>query len=62
MAFESLSEKISQAFKKLRMHGKLTEKDVKDSMREVRLALLEAVCTVIKSALYLLGIETVESM
>ena len=42
MAFESLSEKISQAFKKLRMHGKLTEKDVKDSMREVRLALLEA--------------------
>ena len=42
MAFESLSEKISRAFKKLRSHGKLTEKDVKDSMREVRLALLEA--------------------
>ncbi|MBR2735397.1 MAG: signal recognition particle protein, partial [Clostridia bacterium] len=42
MAFESLSEKISLAFKKLRSHGKLTENDVKDSMREVRLALLEA--------------------
>lgn len=42
MAFENLSEKISAAFKKLRSHGKLTEKDVKDSMREVRLALLEA--------------------
>lgn len=42
MAFENLSEKISLAFKKLRSKGKLTEKDVKDSMREVRLALLEA--------------------
>lgn len=42
MAFEGLSEKISLAFKKLRSHGKLTENDVKDSMREVRLALLEA--------------------
>ncbi len=42
MAFESLSEKISLAFKKLRSHGKLTEKDVRDSMREVRFALLEA--------------------
>ena len=42
MAFENLSEKISAAFKKLRSKGKLTESDVKSSMREVRLALLEA--------------------
>lgn len=42
MAFESLYEKISSTFKKLCSKGKLTEKDVKDSMREVRLALLEA--------------------
>ena len=42
MAFESLYEKISLTFKKLRSKGKLTEKDVKESMREVRLALLEA--------------------
>ncbi len=42
MVFESLSEKISSAFKKLKSKGKLSEKDVKSSMREVRLALLEA--------------------
>ena len=42
MAFEGLSEKISNAFKKLRSKGKLTEADVKEAMREVRLALLEA--------------------
>lgn len=42
MAFEGLSEKLSNAFKKLRSKGKLTENDVKDAMREVRLALLEA--------------------
>lgn len=42
MAFESLSEKLSAAFKKLRGKGKLTEADVKEAMREVRLALLEA--------------------
>ena len=42
MAFEGLSEKLSSAFKRLRSKGKLSEKDVKDSMREVRLALLEA--------------------
>lgn len=42
MAFESLSEKLGNAFKKLRSKGKLNEKDVKDAMREVRLALLEA--------------------
>ncbi|MBQ2676444.1 MAG: signal recognition particle protein [Clostridia bacterium] len=42
MAFEGLSEKISAAFKKIRSKGKLNEQDVKDAMREVRLALLEA--------------------
>lgn len=42
MAFEGLSDKLSSAFKKLRNKGKLTEKDVQEAMREVRLALLEA--------------------
>lgn len=42
MAFDSLSEKLSAAFKKLKTKGKLSETDVKDAMREVRLALLEA--------------------
>lgn len=42
LAFENLSEKISAAFKRLRSKGKLTESDVKTSMREIRLALLEA--------------------
>ena len=42
MAFESLTEKLSEVFKKLRSKGKLSEKDVKDSMREIRLVLLEA--------------------
>ena len=42
MAFESLSEKLSAAFKKLRGKGRLTEEDIKEAMREVRLALLEA--------------------
>lgn len=42
MAFEGLSEKLSKAFKKLRNKGKLNESDVKEAMREVRLALLEA--------------------
>ncbi|MBA1333827.1 MAG: Signal recognition particle protein Ffh [Firmicutes bacterium] len=42
MAFEGLSEKLQQTFKKLRGKGKLTEKDVKEGMREVKLALLEA--------------------
>ncbi|MEG1380829.1 MAG: signal recognition particle protein [Ruthenibacterium sp.] len=42
MAFESLAEKLSAAFKKLRGKGKLTEQDIKDAMREVRIALLEA--------------------
>ena len=35
MAFESLTEKLSNAFKKLRSKGKLTESDVKEAMREV---------------------------
>ena len=42
MAFEGLSEKLSAAFKRLRSKGKLSEADVKEAMREVRLALLEA--------------------
>ena len=42
MAFEGLTEKLSNAFKKLRGKGKLTEQDIKDAMREVRMALLEA--------------------
>ena len=42
MAFESLSEKLSAAFKKLRGKGRLTEQDVTEAMREVRMALLEA--------------------
>lgn len=42
MAFEGLTEKLSAAFKKLRSKGRLTEADVKEAMREIRLALLEA--------------------
>jgi signal recognition particle subunit SRP54 len=42
MAFESLSEKLAQVFKKLRGKGKLNENDIKAAMREVRIALLEA--------------------
>ena len=42
MAFENLADKLQAAFKKLNSRGKLTEKDVKDAMREVRMALLEA--------------------
>ena len=42
MAFEGLSEKLNAAFKRLRGKGRLTEADVKEAMREVRLALLEA--------------------
>ena len=42
MAFESLSEKLNAAFKKLRGKGRLTAADVKEAMREVRMALLEA--------------------
>ena len=42
MAFEGLTEKLSAAFKKLRGKGRLTEADVKEAMREIRVALLEA--------------------
>ncbi|MGN0653935.1 MAG: signal recognition particle protein [Oscillospiraceae bacterium] len=42
MAFEGLSEKLNNVFKRLKGRGRLTESDVKDAMREVRLALLEA--------------------
>ncbi|MBQ5437377.1 MAG: signal recognition particle protein, partial [Firmicutes bacterium] len=42
MAFEGLSEKLNNAFKKLKGKGVLTESDINDAMREVRLALLEA--------------------
>ena len=42
MAFEGLSERLENSFKRLRAKGKLTEADVKEAMREVRLALLEA--------------------
>ena len=42
MAFESLSEKLNSTFKKLRSKGVLTEKDIDEAMREIRLALLEA--------------------
>lgn len=40
--FQSLSEKLNNAFKKLRGKGKLTEADIKAGMREIKLALLEA--------------------
>src|SRR4051794_39000066 len=40
--FESLSEKLQGVFGKLNSHGTITEKDLDDAMREVRLALLEA--------------------
>ncbi len=42
MAFEGLTEKINNTFKKLRGKGRLKESDVKEAMREIRLALLEA--------------------
>ena len=42
MAFESLSEKLNAAFKKMRGKGRLSQSDIKEAMREVRMALLEA--------------------
>ena len=42
MAFEGLSAKLNNVFGKLKGHGKLNEKDIKDAMREVRMALLDA--------------------
>ena len=40
--FESLSEKLQNVFSKLRSHGGLTEAEVNDALREIRLVLLEA--------------------
>lgn len=42
MAFESLTSRLQEAFRRLRGKGKLTEKDVDEALREIRLALLEA--------------------
>jgi len=42
LIFESLSDRLQETFKKLRGHGKLTEDDVNEAMRDVRMALLEA--------------------
>jgi len=42
MAFEGLTEKIDSVFKRLRGKGRLKESDVKEAMREIRMALLEA--------------------
>ena len=42
MAFEGLTDKLQAAFKKLNGKGKLSEADVREAMREVRMALLEA--------------------
>lgn len=42
MAFEGLSDKLQGVFKKLKGKGKITESDVNDAMREVKMALLEA--------------------
>ena len=42
MAFENLSQKLGGVFKKLKGRGVVTEKDIKESMREIKLALLEA--------------------
>ena len=42
MAFEGLSDKLGRVFKNLKNHGRLSESDVKDAMREVRMAMLEA--------------------
>ena len=42
MAFEGLSDRLESAFQRLKSNGSLTENDVKEAMREVRLALLEA--------------------
>ena len=49
MPFEGLTEKLSAAFKKLRGKGRLTENDVREAMREVRLALLEALSPLLAS-------------
>ena len=40
--FDNLSDKLNLVFKKVRGHGKLSEKNIQDALKEVRLALLEA--------------------
>ena len=40
--FDQLSGRLAETFKRLKGHGKLTEKNIADALREVRLALLEA--------------------
>ena len=40
--FDTLSDKLDSVFKKLRGHGRLTEQHIKETMREIRLVLLEA--------------------
>ena len=40
--FENLTDKLSQAFSKITSRGVLSEKDIDDAMREIRIALLEA--------------------
>ena len=42
MAFESLSERLNKAFKNISGQGKLTEKNMTDMLKEVRMSLLEA--------------------
>ena len=42
MIFEGLADRLQETFKKLKGHGKLTEDDVNEAMRDVRMALLEA--------------------
>lgn len=42
MAFESLSERLGKAFKNITGKGKLSEKNMNDMLREVRMSLLEA--------------------
>ena len=44
MAFEGLTEKISSAFKHLRSKGRLTESDIKDAMKEIRMAPPDRAC------------------
>ncbi len=61
MAFEGLSDKLSNAFKRLRSKGKLSQSDVKEAMREVRLALLEADVNY-KVAERAVGAEVMESL
>lgn len=69
MAFEGLSGKLQQTLKKLRGAGKLNEKDVKDAMREVKMALLEADVSfkvvkdfISKTTERAIGIEVLESL